>query len=218
MKTLAILSGGMDSTTMVYDLLDKGDVVRCLSFNYGQRHKRELDLASKTCEKLKLEHNIVDISNIHKFVMSANALTGNAEVPEGHYEEEIMKKTVVPYRNGIMLMIAAGTASTLNFDRVAYGAHSGDHAIYPDCRPEFISAMCKVMEIGDYKSIKLFTPYKNVDKGDIVNIGKKLSVDYSLTHTCYKGGEKACGKCGSCVERLEAFAKAEIKDPILYEK
>ena len=217
MKTLVILSGGMDSTTLVYDLVNQGDEVVCLSFNYGQRHSKELECAKKTCEKLKIEHHIVDISNIHKIVMSQNSLTGNKEVPEGHYADETMKQTIVPYRNAIMLMITAGTASTLNFDRVAYAAHSGDHAIYPDCRPEFVLATKLVMMLGDYKQVELYTPYIKIPKANIVNKGLQLNVPYEDTWSCYKGGEKHCGKCGTCVERLEAFKLNRMKDPVEYD-
>lgn len=217
MKTLLILSGGMDSTTLLYDLLKQGDEVTCLSFNYGQRHKKELKKAKLTTKKLGVKHHIVNISKIYKVVMSQNSLTGNIEVPEGHYAEETMKQTVVPYRNGILLMIAAGVAATLKYDRVAYGAHAGDHAIYPDCTPEFVEGMKHVLKIGDYQHLDLYSPYQTMDKGDIAIKGKELNVDYKKTWTCYKGKKLACGKCGACRERLEAFEKAGIKDVIKYE-
>ena len=216
MKSIAILSGGMDSTTLVYELVNQGDKVFCLSFNYGQRHKKELEYAKKTTRKLSLEHKIVDISNIHKVVQSQNSLTGVKEVPEGHYEDVTMKQTVVPFRNAIMLTISAGMASTLNFDRVVYGAHAGDHAIYPDCRIDFINAIRDMFKVADYNIIDLYTPYVKISKADIVKRGIELKVPYEDTWSCYKGEELACGKCGTCVERLEAFKLNNVKDVVKY--
>jgi len=217
-RTVAILSGGIDSTTLVYDLMKQGDEIFCLSFDYGQKHKKELEYAKRICKKLKLKHKIVDISNIHKIVVSQNSLTGIEEVPEGHYADEIMKKTVVPYRNSIMLIIAAGLASTLDYNRIAYAAHAGNHAIYPDCRPEFVEAMKILLEIGDYKKIKLYAPYINISKTDIVKKGLSLNIPYKDTWSCYKGKELPCGKCGTCIERLEAFRDVGIVDPLKYEE
>ena len=216
-KSVVILSGGIDSTVLVYDLVLKGDKVLCISFNYGQRHKKELRYATRTCKKLKLQHKIIDISKISKAIKLNNALTGHILVPEGHYEDKIMRQTVVPFRNGIMLMIAAQIASTLNYDRIAYGAHAGDHTIYPDCRPEFIYAMRRVLKIGDYKEIGLYVPYMSYTKTDIVRRGEGLKVDFRDCWSCYKGQKKACGKCGTCIERIEAFKKAGVVDPIKYE-
>lgn len=207
-----VLSGGMDSTTLLYKLLAEGKEVKAISFNYGQRHNRELEQASATCKKLGVEHKIVDISFI-KEIVSNSALTGDMEVPEGHYADETMKQTVVPNRNMIMSSIAIGYAVNLDYDEVALGVHAGDHAIYPDCRPEFIDALSRIAYIANYKPISIYAPYLLVDKGDIAREGVKLGVDYSLTHTCYKGGEQPCGKCGACREREEAFLKAGVADP-----
>lgn len=214
-KVVLILSGGMDSTTLLYDLLQQGYNVYCLSFNYGQKHFKELEYATKTCRKLGVNHRIVELQNLREVMYST--LTSKQDIPEGHYEDETMKQTVVPNRNMVMISIATSYALTIDAKKVYYGAHSGDHSIYPDCRPEFVNKLNETIKICDWKKIELQAPYLYFDKGDIVKRGIKLNVDYSLTWTCYKGQEKACGKCGSCVERLEAFEKANIKDPIEYE-
>jgi len=216
MKSVTVLSGGMDSTTLLYKAIKDGDeVTSVLSFDYGQRHKRELEMAKKTCEKLGLSHKIIDLTSVSQ-VMKNSSLTDDIEVPEGHYADETMKATVVPNRNMIMLSIAIAEAVSTGASRVYYGAHSGDHDIYPDCRKEFVEAMDKVSRISNYEEVEVVAPFIDMDKGDIAILGKELNVDYSLTLTCYNGAEEACGKCGSCVERLEAFEKAGISDPIKY--
>lgn len=214
MKSIVVLSGGMDSTTLLYKLIAEGKEVKAISFNYGQKHVRELDVAAKTCAKLGVEHKIVDMSFL-KDIVSNSALTSDIAVPEGHYEDESMKKTVVPNRNMIMASIAIGWAVNEDYDEVALGVHAGDHAIYPDCRPAFVEALSAISAVANFKAISIYTPYLLLDKGDIALDGKALGVDYSLTHTCYNGTEIPCGKCGACQERAEAFAKAEAIDPIL---
>lgn len=205
MKTILIYSGGMDSTTLLYKLLRGGDRVRCLSFDYGQRHKKELKAAAEICKKLGVSHKIVDITTV-KSLMEGSALTsGRIKVPEGHYQSKTMKLTVVPNRNMIFLALAVAQAVSLKFDRVAMAVHAGDHAIYPDCRPIFIKAMRAVSQIANYEKIAIYTPFLNITKRDIAKIGRKLGVPYELTWTCYKGLEKPCGKCGACVERTEAL-------------
>ncbi len=214
MKTVIVFSGGMDSTTLLYKLLAEGKEVKAISFNYGQRHSKELKFAKDTCDKLGVPHKVIDISFIKELV-SNSALTSDIEVPEGHYESENMKLTVVPNRNMIMASIAIGYAVNEDFDEVALGVHAGDHAIYPDCRPAFISALRNIAAIANFKPIEIYTPFLLLDKGDIAIEGRELKVDYSLAWTCYKGLEKPCGKCGACAERAEAFAKASIVDPLL---
>ncbi len=214
MKTILVLSGGMDSTTLLYKLLQEGKEVKAISFDYGQKHSRELELAMVTCAKLGIKHEIVTLGFMTK-LMSNSALTGNTKVPEGHYEDESMKQTVVPNRNMIMASIAIGWAVNEEYDEVALGIHAGDHAIYPDCRPAFIAALSIIANVANYRSIAIYTPFLEIDKGDIVIIGKKLEVDYSLTHTCYNGNEIPCGKCGACGERKFAFEKAEMDDPLV---
>lgn len=223
-KTIVVLSGGLDSTTLLYDILwqlPKGvepkDHVKAISFNYGQRHSKEILLARETCQKLGIEHKIVDLKNITELFGDSSLTDSTKEVPEGHYEDENMKDTVVPNRNAIMANIAIAWAISSKFERVALGVHAGDHAIYPDCRPVFIKTLSVLAEIVDYEPIEIYAPYLEFSKIDIVSRGLDLNVVYKLTWTCYKGLDKACGKCGSCVERLEAFKENKAIDPILYE-
>ena len=205
-KTLVILSGGMDSTTLLYKTKKVRKEVQAISFDYGQRHRKELEYARKTCEKLGVKHTIVDISFLRD-LLSNSALTGDIEVPEGHYEDESMKITVVPNRNMIMASIAIGYAVNLDYDEIALGVHAGDHAIYPDCRPQFIKALRKIARVANYEPIKVYTPFIRLQKGDIALIGLELGIDYNKTWSCYKGGEEHCGKCGACRERDEALQK-----------
>lgn len=214
MKTIIILSGGLDSTTLLYRLLSEKKDVYALSFDYGQRHKIELEMAKLTCKKLRVNHKIVSITSITSLI-SNSSLTGDIEVPEGNYNDESMKDTVVPNRNMIMASIAIGYAVNIQANEVALGVHSGDHAIYPDCRPEFIKALRKIAIVANYIPIDIYVPYLYEDKAGIVKDGIKLKVDYSLTHTCYNGQNPPCGKCGSCRERIEAFEKNRIKDPLI---
>lgn len=217
MKIIVILSGGLDSTTMLYRLIADSHSVKAISFLYGQKHFKELEMAKKTCEKLGIEHNIIDITSITKFI-SNSSLTSEQPVPQGHYEDENMKKTVVPSRNSIMAMIANGYAVNIDYDAIALGVHAGDHAIYPDCRPEFIDALRELLKVNNFKSIYVWAPFLKMNKTSILTQGIKLGVDYSLTWTCYEGKKEACGKCGSCQERLEAFKENNIKDPLEYEQ
>lgn len=206
MKTILVYSGGMDSTTLLYDLVARKDVIECISFDYGQRHKKELASASYICKILRVPHKIVDIKNV-RALMRGSALTSkNIKIPEGHYKDKSMRTTVVPNRNMMFLSLAVAYAISKNFDRVAIAVHAGDHAIYPDCRPEFIAAMNAATKIADYKSIKIYAPYLNKTKKGIAKIGTKLSVPFEKTWTCYKGGKLPCQKCGACFERNEALS------------
>jgi len=215
---VVILSGGMDSTTLLYDVLRmyKPKYVTAISFNYNQKHKKELNCAAQSCKKLGIKHMIIPLDVLNNIAPSA-LTRDEVDVPEGHYADENMKQTVVPNRNMVMLSLASAYAMSIKAKRIFYGAHSGDHDIYPDCRKEFVNALREAIKLADWNDVELCAPYIDMDKGDIVNLGKSLDVDYSLTWTCYKGKDKACGKCGSCVERLEAFQKAGIPDPIQYE-
>lgn len=207
-KSVVVLSGWMDSTTLLYKLLDQWKEVHAISFDYGQKHKKELEYAKATCDKVGCTHSIVDLSNITKLI-SNSSLTSDQEVPEWHYAEENMKKTVVPNRNMIMASIAIGYAVNIGASEVALWVHSGDHAIYPDCRPEFIDALNQVALISNFDPITIYAPYvSGIDKGDIVIEWLKYWVDYALTWTCYKWEWSPCGKCWSCMERLLAFKKA----------
>lgn len=215
-KIVVIYSGGMDSFTVLNKALQQGSDVFSLTFNYGQRHVKEVEYARAVCEKLNLPHEIVDTSAINR-LLQGSALTSEIDVPEGHYAEESMKSTVVPNRNMIMLSLAIGFAISKDASKVYFGAHSGDHAIYPDCRPEFVEKMNAVAQIANYQPVEITTPYLNQNKGQILADGLKMGLDYSQTWTCYNGREKACGKCGACVERLEAFANNGAIDPLPYE-
>ncbi|EAQ32090.1 MULTISPECIES: 7-cyano-7-deazaguanine synthase QueC [Idiomarina] len=215
-KVVVIYSGGMDSFTVLNRALEQGHEVSALSFNYGQRHVRELDVAAKVCEALNIPHKIVDITAINT-LLAGSSLTDDIEIPEGHYEESSMKSTVVPNRNMILLSLAIGYAVSEGASAVYYGAHSGDHAIYPDCRPEFVRQMNVVSQLANYEPVEVVAPYLDVDKNAILADGLRMDLNYADTWTCYNGRDKACGKCGACVERLEAFAANGVTDPLPYE-
>jgi len=213
---VVIYSGGMDSFTLLHLARARGFNVHALSFNYGQRHVRELEVARLVCENAHIPHKVIDIRAMSE-VMAGSSLTSDLQVPEGHYQEDSMKSTVVPNRNMILLSLATGYAVTVGAHAVWYGAHGGDHAIYPDCRPEFVEKMDAVCRVANYEPVGIEAPFMAMDKGQILAEGLKLGLDYSQTWTCYNGREKACGRCGSCVERLEAFAAQGIEDPLEYE-
>ncbi|XQW86697.1 7-cyano-7-deazaguanine synthase QueC [Thalassotalea piscium] len=215
-KVVVIFSGGMDSFTVLNRALKDGKEVFALSFDYGQRHVKELVCASKVCEQLNVKHKVIDISAINQ-LLAGSSLTDNIDIPEGHYEAENMKSTIVPNRNMILLSLAVAYAVSVGASQVYYGAHSGDHAIYPDCRPEFVMKMNDVCQIANYDAVEIFSPYLNVSKTAILTDGLSMGLDYSNTWTCYNGREKACGKCGACQERLEAFRDNNAVDPIDYE-
>lgn len=213
--SVIIVSGGMDSTTLLYDRRD--EIALAISFDYGSNHNaREIAYAEMHCKRLGIEHITIPLDFMHKYFRSS-LLEGADAIPEGHYADENMKSTVVPFRNGIMLAVAAGVAESRNMTKLLIANHGGDHTIYPDCRPEFISAMDSATNAGTYIGVRVVAPYTNITKGDIARIGKKLGIDYAETWSCYKGGEKHCGKCGTCVERKEALAYAGIEDTTEYE-
>ena len=212
--SVIIVSGGMDSTTLLYDRRD--EIALAISFDYGSNHNaREIAYAEMHCKRLGIEHITIPLDFMHKYFRSS-LLEGADAIPEGHYADENMKSTVVPFRNGIMLAVAAGVAESRNMTKLLIANHGGDHTIYPDCRPEFISAMDSATNAGTYVGVRVVAPYTNITKGDIARIGKKLGIDYAETWSCYKGGEKHCGKCGTCVERKEALAYAGIEDTTEY--
>lgn len=215
-RVVVIYSGGMDSFTVLHKALRRGLEVHALSFNYGQRHSKELDYAARVCQELGVSHKVVDISAINQ-LMAGSSLTSDIDVPEGHYEAESMKQTVVPNRNMVLLSMAVAYAVSLEANEVYYGAHSGDHAIYPDCRPEFVQKMHDVCQIANYEPVSIVCPYLDQSKIDILTDGLGMGLDYGKTWTCYNGREKACGQCGACQERLEAFAKNGATDPLDYE-
>ncbi|MBT1450937.1 7-cyano-7-deazaguanine synthase QueC [Glaciecola sp. XM2] len=214
-KIVVIYSGGMDSYTVLRQAALDGYEVYPVAFNYGQRHKKELDVAQAVCDKYGYPFQLVDVSSILP-LLKGSALTDDIDVPEGHYAEASMQQTVVPNRNMIMLSMAVGYAVSIGAEAVYFGAHSGDHAIYPDCRTEFLDAMNSVCQIANYEAVDIRAPFIAQNKIDILRTGLALGLDYGETWTCYKGLEKACGKCGSCQERLEAFELNGVKDPVAY--
>ena len=216
MKSIVVHSGGMDSSVLLYQLVQNGDEVKTISIDYGQRHKKEILQAKKMAESLGIEHQIADLTSI-THLLSGSALTSpDIEVPEGHYAEENMKATVVPNRNMILLSVATGWAVSKKFDRVAYAAHSGDHAIYPDCRTEFADVLGQAIEMADWQKVSLYRPFVDITKADIAKLGNDIAVPFELTWSCYKGQDLHCGKCGTCVERREAFHLAGVEDPTEY--
>lgn len=216
-EVVVIHSGGMDSTVMLYHLRAESYQVAALSVNYGQRHRRELDSANIVCSLMKVPHELVDLTGVTR-LLEGSALTDvTVEVPEGHYEEESMKATVVANRNMLMLSTAICWAISRKARFVAYGAHGGDHAIYPDCRPDFVDAMNRAAHLADWHSVGVMSPFIRITKADIVRRGKELDVPFELTWSCYKGGARHCGRCGTCVERATAFAEAGVIDPTDYE-
>ena len=215
-KAVVIYSGGMDSRTVLEKAIQDDYDVHALSFNYGQRHSVELEYAKRVTDKKGITHKIIDITSIND-LLQGSSLTGDIDIPEGHYEEESMKSTVVPNRNMIMLSLAIAYAVSIGTDKVYYGAHAGDHAIYPDCRPEFLERMNDVAAIANYEAVNIYAPYLDGNKETILQDGFEMGIDYVDTWTCYNGRQKACGKCGACQERLEAFKAVGRTDPLMYE-
>ena len=212
---LIIVSGGMDSITLLY--ARKDDITLAVTFDYGSNHnKKEIECAKYHCKHLGIEHIVIPLSFIGQYFKSS-LLEGADAIPEGHYADENMKSTVIPFRNGIMLSIACGLAESRGLHNVFIANHFGDHSIYPDCREDFIKAMNQAMQEGTYEGVSIIAPFTSIDKTNIAKIGYRLGIDYSKTYSCYKGGEKHCGKCGTCVERKEAFREAGITDPTEYE-
>jgi len=216
-KTVLIYSGGIDSTVLLYDLLNSGHDVQALSVNYGQRHIKELDCAKSLCNQLNVEHHVADLTALNPLLSGSSLTSPHVQVPEGHYEDESMKATVVPNRNMILLSIATGWAMSTGASSVSYAAHSGDRAIYPDCREEFADAMNGVMEMAGWDKVSLDRPFSSLTKADIVKLGDELGVPFEQTWSCYKGGQVHCGVCGTCVERREAFQLAGVTDPTIYD-
>jgi 7-cyano-7-deazaguanine synthase len=215
MRVVLIHSGGLDSTVLLYKLRTDGHELRCLGIDYGQRHRRELDVGRAICRDLGIEYRVADLRSLRP-LLAGSALTDDVPVPDGHYADETMKLTIVPNRNMIMLSVAIGWAISTEYDAVAYAAHAGDHTIYPDCRPAFVDVIRGAARLCDWRPVELLTPFLNVTKADIVRMGAGLGVPFERTWSCYKGGEVHCGTCGTCVERREAFQKAGIADPTAY--
>jgi 7-cyano-7-deazaguanine synthase len=216
-KVIVVLSGGMDSVAALYWAKKNHEVVKTISFNYGSKHNdQEYKYAKTQSDLLGVENIRVDLLEIGKYLKS-DLLKSGGDIPEGHYADPSMKKTVVPFRNGIMLAIAAGIAESNKAQAIILGNHFGDHAIYPDCRAEFVNPMAEAIKKGTYLGIELLTPFTFMGKHDIAKLGSELGVDFSKTYSCYNGREKHCGKCGTCFERKEAFELAGLIDPTEYE-
>ena len=218
MKVVVLVSGGMDSVCALAGAVADGhEVVAALSFDYGSKHNhREIPMARWQAERYGTRHEVVSLDFMDR-LFASNLLQSGGEIPEGHYEEETMKQTVVPFRNGILLAVAAGYAESVDAEGLVIAAHSGDHAIYPDCREPFMKAMGEAIQQGTYAEIALLRPFIKMRKEDIAARGVEWGVDFSRTWSCYKGGERHCGKCGTCVERKEAFDLAGLEDPTEYE-
>lgn len=217
MKVVVLVSGGMDSVTALYQAARDHEVVGTLSFDYGSKHNhREIPFAKHHADALGVDHKLIELGFVND-LFESDLLQSGGEIPDGHYAELTMKQTVVPFRNGIMLSIACGYAESLDAKGLVIAAHSGDHAIYPDCREPFMKAMGDAMRFGTYVEIELLRPFIAMDKTAIAIEGTKLGIDFVQTWSCYKGREIHCGCCGTCIERREAFILAGIPDPTEYE-
>ena len=214
--SIIIVSGGMDSVTLLCEYKDR--IAVGVSFDYGSNHNaREIPFARQHCEILGIEHIVIDLAFMPQYFKSS-LLDGAGAVTEGHYADDNIKSTVVPFRNGIMLSIAAGIAESRGLKYVMMANHGGDHTIYPDCRQEFVNAMSEATKAGTFPGIEILAPYTGITKADIARRGKALGIDYSKTWSCYKGGEHHCGKCGTCMERKEAMRDASIVDTTIYDE
>ncbi len=217
-KVVVLVSGGMDSITALCDAAEKYRVIAGVSFDYGAKHNdREILFAAYHFGRLGVRHEVISLDFICRLFKSG-LLKGGGEIPEGHYEESMMKKTVVPFRNGIMLSVVAGFAESERAEGLVIAAHAGDHAIYPDCREDFMRSMGEAIRMGTYARVEVIRPFIGMNKAEIVKRGQELGVDFARTWSCNKGGETHYGKCGTCAERREAFILAGIKDPTIYQK
>lgn len=213
---VVIYSGGMDSFTVLHRALREGHAVHALSFDYGQRHARELEVARDVCQALDVPHRVVDIRAIHQLIGNSALTDSSRELPKGDYGEENLTATVVPNRNMILLSLAIGHAVNIGAAKCFYGAHGGDHVLYPDCRPAFVERMNDVAAIANFEAVEIVAPYLHADKARILADGLAMGLDYADTWTCYLGQAQACGECGSCRERLGAFASLGVTDPLPY--
>ncbi|PTX98652.1 7-cyano-7-deazaguanine synthase QueC [Opitutus sp. ER46] len=215
-KVIVLCSGGMDSVTALHAAHAAHEVVAALSFDYGSKHNhREIPFAAEHAAHLGVRHEVIRLDFVDR-LFASDLLRSGGDVPEGHYAAANMKRTVVPFRNAIMLSIACGFAESVGAEGLVIAAHTGDHTIYPDCREDFMRAMGDAMRLGTYAGIQLLRPFIALDKGGIAREGARLGVDFARTWSCYKGGELHCGVCGTCVERREAFAVAGLPDPTTY--
>lgn len=213
---VVVYSGGMDSFTLLHRALHQHTDVHALSFDYGQRHSRELGMARQVCQTLGIAHQVVDIRAIHDLIDNSALTDPRQAIPSGRYAASNMQATVVPNRNMMLLSMSIAKAINIGARDVYYGAHAGDHLIYPDCRPAFVEAMNLAAGLADFNPLTIHAPYLQAAKADILADGIRMGLDYRHTWTCYQGEELACGECGSCIDRLEAFAANGIEDPIAY--
>lgn len=216
-RTVVVLSGGLDSTVLLHKVVHEGDEAIALSLLYGQRHEVELKHARLAASALGVQHLVLDVRALAPALIGSSLTSSGIPVPHGHYADESMKATVVPNRNMLLLAIAGSVAVSHKAGRIAYGAHAGDHAIYPDCRPAFIDAMRVAFLLCDWSAVELYAPFAELSKADIVAEGDRLRVPMGATWSCYQGGDVHCGKCGTCVERIEAFTLAGVEDLTRYE-
>lgn len=216
MKVVVLCSGGMDSVAALHWARREHAAVAAVSFDYGSKHNaREIPFAAEHAARLGVRHEVIGLPFVGKLFASALLIAGEA-IPDGHYEAETMRQTVVPFRNAIMLSISAGFAESIGAEGLVIAAHTGDHAVYPDCREEFMGAMGEAIRLGTYAGLRLLRPFIGLDKAGIAAEGARLGVDFARTWSCYKGGALHCGKCGTCVERREAFLRAGLQDPTAY--
>jgi 7-cyano-7-deazaguanine synthase len=215
MTTVVLLSGGLDSTVLLTESERRGEKVEAISFDYGQRHSRELEASRAVAACLNIPHTIVQV-NLAKLSPTSSQTSKSIDVPKGHYADESMRVTVVPNRNMVMLSLAISRAIAIGANTVAYAAHRGDHAIYPDCRPVFVHAMEQAAMLCHYAPVHVLAPFLNLSKAEIVRRGASAAAPLQLTYSCYVGGPHHCGQCGTCVERREAFELAEVLDPTVY--
>ena len=216
LQAIAVSSGGMDSTTLLHYLKDKGYDLYSISFYYGQRHEKELEFAKYWGEKICVDYKQIDISFMKEIADQSALMDKNIDLPQDHYTHENQKITVVPNRNMVMLSIAVAWAENLKIKEVYFGPHANDMAIYPDCRKPFVDAVSHASKLGTYSQVEIKAPFVHMEKYEIAALGAKLGVDYSKTWTCYEGLEKHCGRCATCQERKESFIKAGVSDPTEY--
>jgi 7-cyano-7-deazaguanine synthase len=217
-KVIVLVSGGMDSVTALYDSDKKYQIIAGVSFDYGAKHNaREIPFAQYHCRRLGIRHEVISLKFMNTLFKS-DLLKSGGEIPDGHYEDVTMKQTVVPFRNGVMMAIVAGFAESEGANGLVIASHLGDHAIYPDCREDFMKAMGEAIRLGTYIQVKVILPFLAMNKSAIAKCGHKLGIDFSKTWSCYKGLDVHCGKCGTCVERREAFVLAGINDPTVYQE
>ena len=215
-NSLIAYSGGVDSTTLLYEYRE--EIACAVGFDYGSKHNaREIAAAKAICRELEIPYLIIPLAFIEEYFRSDLLLSGG-EMQLGDYSEENMSSTVVPFRNGIMLSVLAGLAESRDLQRVLIANHFGDHAIYPDCRESFVKPMGEAITAGTSNGVKLVAPYTALTKAEIVARGTRLGVPYGKTYSCYQGGERHCGRCGTCRERHDAFVANGLEDPTLYEE